>query len=270
MPIIGPSGEIMTRQGNHSTCDFSWRPGPRHPSLARGALHVWRADLAMVSDEVLAALSPDEHARAERLLNRRKGRLWARSRGVLRVILGSYLSEDPRALSFGTGTHGKPVLAAGDGRSATLGTSWSEFRPQLHFNVSHYQRLVVYAFSRSSPVGVDVQVPSRAIDVVALASRAFGPAEGRRLEALADGVREHEFMRAWTRYEAVLKWTGTGIGGIINSQEDRRPREPWLFDLDLGRGTVGAVALEGSPHELRCWDWDHHHAGHVARLIASA
>ena len=74
----------------------------------------------------------------------------------------------------------------------------------------------------AGPVGVDVEVPRRAIDEVALAARAFGPAEARRLEGLDPAVRAQEFLRAWVRHEAQLKCRGTGIGGAPAGASGRR------------------------------------------------
>ena len=68
---------------------------------------------------------------------------------------------------------------------------------RLRFNMSHSQRLALYAFAVPGPVGVDVQVARRAIDEIALAARAFGPAESRRLESLEPVLRAQEFLRAW-------------------------------------------------------------------------
>src|SRR5947209_10869618 len=90
----------MTDALPHSTTDLTWRPGPRHPRLAERVVHVWRADLTLASDELLDVLSTDEHARAERILSRRTAALWARSRGVLRSLLGRYLESDPSTIRF--------------------------------------------------------------------------------------------------------------------------------------------------------------------------
>ena len=85
------------------TAPDAWESGPLRPRLGDGAVHVWRADLAAVSDHLIEVLSPDERARAERFLKARDGRLWARCHGVLRVLLGRYLDSDPRRLRFATG-----------------------------------------------------------------------------------------------------------------------------------------------------------------------
>jgi hypothetical protein len=62
-------------------------------------VHVWRADVDADDDVLVELLSAEERGRAERFLEECAGRRWARSRGVLRALLGRYLQEDPLARS---------------------------------------------------------------------------------------------------------------------------------------------------------------------------
>src|SRR5271156_2129016 len=115
----------------------AWAPGPTLPALAEDAVHVWRVDLKTVTGGVTELLCREERERGERLLNKRDGQLWIRSRGVLRVLLGRYLREDPGALRFSTGAHGKPELT----------------RRGLSFNLAHSDRLALYAIAETVAVG---------------------------------------------------------------------------------------------------------------------
>jgi hypothetical protein len=45
---------------------YAWERPSSDPELMEGAVHVWRADLAKVDDELTRLLSPAELARAER------------------------------------------------------------------------------------------------------------------------------------------------------------------------------------------------------------
>jgi 4'-phosphopantetheinyl transferase len=207
---------------------------------------VWRVDLTGVADELLELLSPDEQARAERMAGARNRALWARSRGVLRVLLGRYLRSDARDLGLTAGDRGKPSL---DLQRARTGLDADAMR--LVFNLSHSGGTALYAFTTVGPLGIDVEVARRAIDAVAIAARVFGPAEAARLRKLDPGALEREFLRAWVRHEAAVKCLGTGIGG----DEDAALQDAlWVAELDLdGRG-YGAVAVARAPEELRCWD----------------
>jgi 4'-phosphopantetheinyl transferase len=212
-------------------------------------VHVWRADLRVATDDVLGSLSPDERARAARFPNQRRGLLWARARGVLRALLGRYLDGEPAMIEFRVDRHGKPKLAP-------------RVRDEpFSFGVSHSATLALYAFTQAEAVGVDVETPrERAIDSVAIATRAFGAREGRRLAGLEPAEREGQFLRAWTRREAVLKYRGARIVGgaeaegrdVAGVPVDTQLR---VRDLDVGVGAVGAVAFSALPWRLLCWAW---------------
>ncbi len=223
--------------------------------LADGAVHVWRADLATVAEDLGELLCDEERARAQRMVDERDGELWRRSRGLLRALLGRYLQREPRSLRFAAGEHGKPALARNADESPAArrrSSAESPSPPELSFNMSHSGRLALYAFSEVGAVGVDVEVARRPIDEVAIAARALGAAEARRLQALDPATRRREFLRAWARHEAELKCLGVGIGGADGAIAGRRP---WIAQLELGPDVAAAVAAERPARELRCWDW---------------
>jgi len=213
---------------------------------------VWRADLAAVTDDLAKLLSPEERARAKRFPREHDRQLWTRAHGVLRALLGRYLERDPRTLQFAAGAHGKPALLDDPPGPTATPSSAGAGSGRLSFNLSHSGQLALYAFTETGAVGVDVEVARRPFDVVALAARAFGPAEARRLGELGPALRAMEFLRAWVRHEAKLKCRGTGIGGAGSPAGGR---EPWSARLEAGAGAAAAVALEHAPRELRCWDW---------------
>jgi 4'-phosphopantetheinyl transferase len=211
-----------------------WTPGPEHPRLGELALHLWRAELGAVGERLLDLLSQNEQARAARFPKEHDRRLWSHARGLLRELLGRYLESDPGALRISSGAHGKPELAG-----------------RISFNVSHSGGVALYAICNLESVGVDLELSGRRRDVVALAARAFGPVEARRLAALDPSEREHRFLRLWVRHEARLKCLGDGLG---SGSPDPAPPQ-WMRDLDVGLGAAAAVALSQAPREVHCWDW---------------
>jgi 4'-phosphopantetheinyl transferase len=231
-----------------STPDRSWALGPREPSLRKGEVHVWRADLTAGPGNLVGLLCAEERARAECFLSDGDRQRWMRSRGGLRALLGGYLQKDPRTLRFTASAHGKPVLLDDATGSNTMPESASA---GISFNLSHSRHLALYAFIEVGAVGVDVEVARKPIDQVAIAARALGPNEARRLEGLDPAIREREFLRAWVRHEAVLKCRGTGIGAGSAAPSGV---DPWVAELDAGSHAAAAVALERAPHELCCWD----------------
>ena len=215
----------------------AWPRGPRAPQLTVGALHVWRADLDAVGEETAALISPVERERAARIAGERERVRWSRARGLLRELLGVYLRRDPRALPLTAGANGKPTLGG----------------PQaLSFNLSHSGGTALYVFASAGPVGVDVELARGGLDALALAGRAFGPAETQRLRELDPCAREQEFLRSWVRHEAKLKCLGTGLGGSDAIADERAP---WVAELEIGPRAAGAVAALERPTRLSCWGW---------------
>jgi 4'-phosphopantetheinyl transferase len=204
-------------------------------------VHVWRADLETVGDELEQLLCADERARSARFPRTGAARLWMRSRGVLRALLGRYLGTDARTLRFASGAQGKPQL---------LGAS------ALSFSLSHSGSLALYAVTDIGAVGIDVEIGRRSLDVLAVATRAFGASQAERLAEIEPSLREREFLRLWTRHEAALKCRGTGIGGTgIGVTPAVASPEPWIAELEIGQRAAAAVARQTPPRALNAWEW---------------
>lgn len=211
VPISGPA----LHNDEHEAIACPWPPGPREPRLAPGELHVWLADLAEVPAQVTASLSADERARANRVLNAHKGELCARSRGVLRELVGRYLDVEPGTLRFARNAGGKPRVCRQMGEAP------------FSFSVSHSGRLALYAFAEAS-VGVDVQLPPRR-------------------------PRERGFLREWARREALLKCRAVHFGMLKPAPSDQD--QPWVANLDIGAGADAAVAAAHRPRAVQCFRW---------------
>ncbi|MBO4589151.1 MAG: 4'-phosphopantetheinyl transferase superfamily protein [Bacteroidales bacterium] len=78
--------------------------------------------------------------------------------------------------------------------------------PDLHFNLSHCRLYVAVAIHRS-PVGVDIECRRKVTP--ALIRRVCSDDEQLSISLSKDP--DMEFLRLWTRKEAYLKYTGTGI-----------------------------------------------------------
>jgi 4'-phosphopantetheinyl transferase len=191
--------------------------------VSAGAIDVWRADLTAIEDGLEDLLRADERARAERIVPARKRVLWARSRGLLRALLGRYLERDPRDLRFTLGPHGKPALAHNETDEG-----------DLRFNLSHSGGLALVAVTTGHGVGIDLE--------------------------LARERYTAEFLRTWVAREAAVKCRGLGLGIEVATPGDSpsavaTQRDPWTAELDVGPHAVAAVAVADGECELRCWDW---------------
>ncbi len=207
------------------------------PRLAADVVDVWCAELAPGGDDLRELLSDAERERAARFVSAEDGVRWGRAHGILRALLARCADDtDPRALRFAEGPHGKPRLVGHD----------------IRFNLSHSGDVALIAVTLDRAVGVDVELPRRSVDHVAIARRVLGEDEADRLAGLDPSTREREFLRAWVRWEAVLKCRGTGIGGAADAPAGS---DPWVTDLEIAPPAAAALAAEHGPCTVRCWRW---------------
>lgn len=193
------------------------RPSPL-PVLTEHAVHVWRVALDDDAQVEMSwsHLSPDEHARADRLHDSAHRRRFVLAHGALRALLARYLDAPPSAITYVVGAHGKPSLAARDGE-----------RADVEFNLSHSADIALVAVARGQPVGVDVQHWSESVEHLRLADRFFSPHERDALRALTHQSEQiaSAFFAAWTRKEAYVKATGYGVARGLHH-----------FDVTVGPG----------------------------------
>ena len=229
-------------------------------------MHVWRAclDLPTVRIQRLRqTLSADELSRVARFKFPADRRRFIASRGLLRAILGRYLSVPPGQLRFSYGPFGKPALVA------------PLHLDPIDFNLSHSGDLAFYAFVRDRRMGVDLERLSKEVDCESMAERFFSPGEREVWRALPPGARQEAFFTCWTRKEAYLKATGAGLSleldrfsvslapgeppALLETLDDPQDVDRWsLHDLSAGPGYAAALAAEGRTLRLCYWDvtWD--------------
>jgi len=187
-----------------------WPRADGPPPLATGELHLWLVDGDDWRDCAWdAVLSADELARTSRYrhaVDRDRARA---GRGLLRRLLGDYLGTPPAAVTIETGTFGKPRLA-GDADDTTIA-----------FNASGSAHVALYAFTRGTAVGVDIEAFANAPGatgktllsprtVQSMATR-FAADEAALIHGLPEADAAAAFLRLWTCKEACLKCGGTGL-----------------------------------------------------------
>jgi 4'-phosphopantetheinyl transferase len=144
------------------------------------------------------------------------------ARTALAAILGEYLGE---ATELRADEEGKPRLAIEPER--------------LSFNLSHSGELALVAIAPGGlEVGVDVERRKPRRDLLRLAERWLPAADAAAVAAAGDGEREAVFYPAWTRHEARVKCTGTGIAGPPPGPE------VVAYDLSIDDGYAAAVAVD--------------------------
>ena len=165
----------------------------------RAVFRVPLAGAARATRDWAAILSPEERTRAAAFRFAEDREKFMASRGALRMILASALGDEPDALRFDYGPHGKPTLA----------TPWEG--SGLCFNLSHSGDWTLIALSRGGLVGVDVEFHRPDLEFEKLARRFFSDSDCRRLLALAPDETMPGFYRCWTRKEAYIKAVGGGL-----------------------------------------------------------
>jgi 4'-phosphopantetheinyl transferase len=166
-------------------------------------------------DEVYARLhrllSADERARAARFVFERDRHRFVVCRGALREALGALIDGEPARLAFSYSRHGKPALLHSD----------------VEFNVSHAAGLALFAFSKGTAVGVDVESLERRVDSETLAARFFSRDEANDLLMLPPPQRSEAFFNGWTRKESYIKAIGAGMSRPLDSfSVTLRPADP--------------------------------------------
>jgi 4'-phosphopantetheinyl transferase len=210
-----------------------WQASARQPLPPAHEIHVWRIDLdaapALPAGGPL--LSPDEQARAARLLCEDKRGRFIAGRSVLRVLLARYLGEAPQALTFRYGPHGKPALVTGTST------------PTLFFNYSNSDSLGLLAVSTVREVGIDIESRQRRISVTPLARHILSASEAAAFQRLPPMQRKPALLATWTRKEAYVKALGVGLALPLKS-----------FSVAVNDdGTTAVLQLDNGDANLQTW-----------------
>jgi 4'-phosphopantetheinyl transferase len=241
------------------------QPLPEEPlSLKASEIHVWHISLRPIESrlsQLRASLSPDESARAERLAFEDARVRFISAHGALRTIIGRYVNEQPRALTFTAGRHGKPSLAGPRGAVENV-----------RFNLAHSHDFALIAVAHNREVGIDLERVRDNVDGLKLAERFFAPNEFERLQQLPEHQANRLFFTLWTCKEAYLKAIGTGLSVDLDRCEvlpgpeelvarvrllgESSPHKDCLVRiLSLGPDYVGAVAAEGEGWRVSYREW---------------
>ena len=197
-------------------------------------------------------LSVDELRRADRFVFPTDRAKFVLCRGILRRLLGFYLSTNDAAVDLSIGDHGK--LHLGD-----------QVRIDIRFNLTHSKDLAVFAFAVGLELGVDIESVDRARATEEVAHRNFSPKERSDLALVPPAQRIEAFYRCWTRKEAYLKARGDGLSvdlasfdvSVFDESNPRllaRDSARWeMRSLNPVDGYLGAVVFETGAEVLSYW-----------------
>ncbi len=170
-------------------------------------------------------------------------------RTTARRAVADVLGQPPNTIGFDLhcrrcgGDHGKPIVR----RHADL----------VDVSIAHSGDFVVVAVGVGTRVGADIEQIKHDIAVDLIAPESLN---GDELAALAQAPahdRTRNFLRTWTRKEALVKATGSGLftdmasiqvtgpadpPGLVSWTDGPHPDDVRLHDLDAPHGYVASVA----------------------------
>jgi 4'-phosphopantetheinyl transferase len=231
--------------------------------LTDDEIHIWFAVLDQPESEIscfIQTLSEDELIRARRF-HFQKDRDWFIARhGILRIILGCYLGVKASELQFYHGKAGKPAI------SETFG------KGTIHFNISHSDRVALFAFARSHEIGVDIERIRDIPELELIVEQFFSEREKSIYHALPQEKKRESFFNSWARKEAFIKAIGEGLSwpldkvdvtpvpieghSLLAIEGDPRGVPDWSIQtLMLASEHAGAFAINRKNFTLRSFEW---------------
>jgi 4'-phosphopantetheinyl transferase len=234
---------------------LQWPTSAIPTAISADEVHLWAWLLEPVAEDLPAhveILDPAELRRMHSFHFAADGERYALAHGNLRKILGGYLNQPAKKISFHANRFGKPELA-GEHSFIT-------------FSLSHSQSIAVLAVAHGLPVGVDVE-EVRPIEPE-VADAHFSASELSHLSELQGDAWLRGFYCCWTRKEAILKAEGVGLHRALDSFDvtlsPDAPAEllatrvrflhPWkLYDVLPAPGVIGALATVQTEARIACF-----------------
>lgn len=237
-----------------------WNQRSETPYLSGNMLHIWKIMLPLDEDllsRLQSHLSNDEIQRLNNIIVDLDKKKFIAARGILRELIGSYLTIAPHKIQFSQNPYGKPYLAEN----------------LLTFNVSHSHDCIIFGFTHDDPLGVDIEYCKVDFDLLSVAQDFCTNNELQKLLSLTEEERSLGFYRCWTRKEAVLKAIGLGLYfplkalevsllsteaiSIINLEEKLSNNTRWnLMEINPAQNYIGAIASTKKFDNIFQWDWN--------------
>lgn len=223
---------------------------------------MWRGIVDIPSSHLQVyweTLSQEERERAQRFRFPQHQNRFIATRGMLRSLLGLYLRLPPHEIKLGIGSHGKPFVE-------------NQVAPKLFFNVSHSQRIALFAFSHDSEVGIDVEGPQPRLDYLGVAKRTFSEQEQQWLQSLPHSKQKSAFLTCWTRKEAFAKAHGTGMAFpfreitvtflphqppcVVRIEDPLLNERTWtMYPVYPRARYTASLVVAGQPRSIEYWDY---------------
>lgn len=205
---------------NKLGAELDWTPATAGDvsKLADGELHIWAVDLSLnpnQTEQALSWLNARQRDKYQRRSTPDMQHAYLAGRYYLFALLSAYCGVSVTEIALDYSRLGKPFLSP---------------NPQnLSFNftdsTSPSGNLGLYAFGRTSEVGVDIESRHRRSNFSLVAQRKFAPQE-QDMVGLKKGRADPEtFLALWTRKEAYGKAIGQGVNFKMSALNLASPGE---------------------------------------------
>lgn len=118
---------------------------------------------------------------------------------------------------------------------------------EIYFNVSHSAKLFGLCLAKTA-VGLDIEILRPVLQATKLAKRFFSEPESEHIQKTSANTRSLEFLKLWTRKEAVIKAAGVGIAPHLNLEvcADRISFQNriWKLETHLSEDKIYSVAQQ--------------------------
>ena len=165
-------------------------------SLDLGEVAIWGVDISEMDyeyDQYSRLLLKEELVKINRLKNKQSRLTSVVARSGLRILSGVYLNKDPKKIIFKKLHNGKPIIDS----------------HKFYFNLSHSVNWIVWAFSISGKVGVDLEYVRNNVMYEKIAERYFHRCEIQKMNQSYDPKRL--FFDLWAAKESLVKASGKGV-----------------------------------------------------------
>lgn len=243
-------------------CNFliNWGMPQKNLSINTEEIHIYRTNLNCMVDKLqsfYSTLSDDECRRADQYKFEKDRLNFVVARGILREIIGHYLTIKPEDIVFSYTSFGKPYLA----------------NNTLNFNLSHAGSLIVYILAKSKQVGIDIENIRPIPEFLDIAKEFFSMQENIDLNSISKDKQLKAFFSCWTRKEAFIKAIGNGLSFPLNQfsvtllsqdlpkltiiKDKTTIKNEWgVYAMNLSYGYEGAFVFDGPQEDPKIFYFD--------------
>ena len=159
---------------------------------------VWEFNMQMLHGEfytLISYLKEDETERYKKLVDSCKQRNHMACRGLLRLVVSQYISQDPKQIQFSYNSYGKPFVLS---------------HPAYLFNISHSGNWLSIIVSPNHEVGIDCEMINDK-NIGQFSRLILNQKDYAEFNELPRAIKTKQLIQAWTQKEAFIKAIGKGL-----------------------------------------------------------